>query len=438
VAVRSESWPLPAEPWRAALLAALALALFVGTWATLHHGFYTRSQIVDTPVYQRYGDAIAHGQVPYRDFGVEYPPGALPVFALPALGHADEAGFDSFRRVFEALMWVCGALALLAMSVALRSLGAGPGRAAAALAFAALAPLALGSVVLSRFDLWPAALTACALAALLARRHRLGCGLIGLAVAVKVYPVVLAPLALVHVWRERGRREALVCLGVLAGVVAVCFVPFLALAPGGVWNSVVRQTTRPLQLESLGSGVLLALHHLFGLSVHWKSSHGSQNLVGTGPDAIGTLQTVLQIVALLAVWWLFARGPGGRHELVRASAAAVVAFVALGKVLSPQYLIWLIPLVPLVGVNERPGQSPAPSPRRGRRLRRRRDKARRGLQASALLGLALVLTQVWFPFRYWDLVFSFDPTASWLVLLRDAVLLVLLALLMRREESATA
>jgi Glycosyltransferase family 87 len=410
VAVRSESWSLPAEPGRTALLVAFALVLFVGTWAALHAGFYTRSQIVDTPVYQRYGDAIAHGQVPYRDFGVEYPPGALPVFALPALGHADKADFERFRQVFEALMWACGALALVAMALALRSLGARPARAAAALAFAAFSPLALGSVVLSRFDLWPAALTVCALAALLARRHRLGSGLLGLAVAVKVYPVVLAPLAVVYVWRERGRREALACLGVLAAVVAACFAPFLALAPGGVWDSVVRQTTRPLQLESLGSGVLLALHHVFGLTVHWRSSHGSQNLVGTGPDAIGALQTVLQVTALLAVWWLFARGRGGRDELVRSSAAAVVAFVALGKVLSPQYLIWLVPLVPLI-------------------------RGRRGLQASALLGVALALTQAWFPFRYWDLVFSFDETASWLVLVRDLVLLALMALLLRREES---
>ena len=40
----------------------------------------THDQIVDTPVYQRYGDAIDDGQVPYRDFALEYPPGALPVF----------------------------------------------------------------------------------------------------------------------------------------------------------------------------------------------------------------------------------------------------------------------------------------------------------------------------------------------------------------------
>ena len=71
MAVRSESWSPPAELGRWAILVALALAVFAGTWSALHAGFYASDQIVDTPVYQRYGDAIAHGQVPYRDFRLE-------------------------------------------------------------------------------------------------------------------------------------------------------------------------------------------------------------------------------------------------------------------------------------------------------------------------------------------------------------------------------
>jgi hypothetical protein len=93
-----------------------------------------------------------------------------------------------------------------------------------------------------------------------------------------------------------------------------------------------------------------------------------------------------------------------RERLVRFAAAAVVAFTALGKVLSPQFLIWLVPLVPLVA-------------------------GRRGLAASALLGLALVLTQLWFPFRYWDFALRFDETVSWLVLARDLVLVGVLVVL---------
>jgi hypothetical protein len=56
-------------------------------------------------------------------------------------------------------------------------------------------------------------------------------------------------------------------------------------------------------------------------------------------------------------------------------------------------------------------------------------RGRRGVTASALLAAALVLTQLWFPFRYWDLALEFDTISSWLVLARDLVLLVLLAVL---------
>ncbi|MGZ8739221.1 MAG: hypothetical protein ACXWZ8_01320, partial [Gaiellaceae bacterium] len=141
-----------------------AIALFVVSWTLLHVGFYKHKQLIDTPVYQRYGNAIADGKVPYRDFQVEYPPGALPVFALPGLaepGRNQEVS-TGFRRSFETLMWLCGAAALAAMAVILRALRRSTVNVWAALCFAAIAPLLLGSVILSRFDLWPAAIVAAA------------------------------------------------------------------------------------------------------------------------------------------------------------------------------------------------------------------------------------------------------------------------------------
>src|SRR6266516_3838510 len=198
---------------RVVVAAFAAVALFVVSWTVLHTGFYTHKQILDTPLYQQYGNAIADGKVPYRDFDVEYPPGALPVFALPGLaepGH-DQQVSPSFRRAFETLMWICGAVALVAMALVLRGLRRGAASVWGALTFAALAPLALGSVILSRFDLWPAAIVVLALAALVSGRLRTGHALLGLGITAKRYPAVLLPVALAFVWRQRGRREAGVC-----------------------------------------------------------------------------------------------------------------------------------------------------------------------------------------------------------------------------------
>ena len=394
----------PHPPKRTAALAAfVAVALFIGTWALLHVGFYRHKQVIDTPVYQRYGNEIAHGKVPYRDFQLEYPPGALPVFALPGLaqpGHGQDVK-PGFRRTFETLMWVCGAAALCAMAFVLQELG---GAIFAPLVFAAVAPLALGSVILSRFDLWPAVLTALALAALASARFRLGHVLLGLGTAAKFYPAVLLPLAVAYAWKRRGRREALIALALAVGACALVFLPFVILAPGGVWHSVDVQLRRPLQVESLGAAFLLAAHHAFGTAVTGETSHGSQNLAGTSANVIGALASGLQACALAWIWITFARTRATAAAFVRASAAALCAFVAFGKVLSPQFLIWLIPVVPLV-------------------------RGRRGLWASALLLAALVLTQVWFPSRYFRLALHFETGLSWVLLARDLVLVALASLL---------
>ncbi len=58
-----------------------AAGLFLASWGLVHRWFWAHGQLVDWPTYQAYGDAILHhGLVPYRDFAVEYPPGALPAF----------------------------------------------------------------------------------------------------------------------------------------------------------------------------------------------------------------------------------------------------------------------------------------------------------------------------------------------------------------------
>jgi hypothetical protein len=392
----------PVSPAR--LVGALVAATFLVSFGALHHGLFTRSPLLDTPLYERYGDLIVHsGKLPYRDFAVEYPPGALPVFAAPSLV-ARAGDFERYREGFEVLMLLCGTAAALLAGLVLVRRRVPTRHLVAGTLLAGLAPLALGPVVLSRFDLWPAALTAAALAAVVTGRSRLGLALLGAAVAAKLYPAVLVPLAVTHVWRERGRREALLAASAGGAVVAACFAPFVALAPHGVWASLHGQATRPLQIESLGASLLLGAHQAFGYGLSQAASHGSDNLVGALPARVASAQGLAAAGVLVTLWIAYARGPADRDRLLRYAAAAVCAFVALGRVFSPQYLMWLVPLVPLV-------------------------RGRRGQVASGLFLAAMVLTQLWFPYRYLRLVYGLDPRASWLVLARDLALVLLLGVL---------
>jgi Glycosyltransferase family 87 len=288
---------------------------------------------------------------------------------------------------------------------------AGSAQLYGATAFAGIAPLLIGSVILTRFDLWPAALLAGVLAALVTGRDRLGLGLLGLATMAKLYPAILLPLALVWVAKRRDGRETAICLGVFLAVVAAIALPFAILSAGGLWHSVTTQLGRPLQIESLGAALLLAAKQLGLYDPTVVSTHGSQNLDGTLPDVLASIETALGVVALLAVWIVFARGRMDRDRLLTASAAVVVAFIAFGKVLSPQFLIWLIALVPLVAGTV-------------------------GVAACGLLAAALVTTQIWFPSRYWDVV-DLRPV-GWLVLLRDLLLVALFALLLAAIRPGSA
>lgn len=362
----------------------------------------TGRQVSDVNLYRLYGERMADGLVPYRDFDVEYPPGALPVFALPALVTDSRAGFMVALAI---LLAAAGAAGAVILDRTVPHVADDPSAARLARWVVALSPLVLGALLFTRYDLVPAALTVATVAALLAGRPRLAGVLLGLAIAVKLYPLVLLPLALAWVVRRHGGNEARWTTGLALGIPVLAYLPFLLVAPDGVAWSIGHQLSRPLQIESLGASVLLAVHHVFGTGLAWSSGHGSQNLDGTAASTLAVVSSIVEVAVLGFVWWRFARGPATPTRLARHAAAAVLAFAALGKVLSPQYLIWLLFLVPLV-------------------------PALRGRVAVALYALAGVLTAIWFPARYWSLVEGFDLLSSWLVLARNLALLTLLVVLL--------
>jgi uncharacterized membrane protein len=354
-------------------------------------------------VFKLYGDRVLAGKIPYRDFSLEYPPGALPPLVVPSF--FPSGAYD------KAFMWfelVCGLACVVFVALAIATREVRSRRVYSAVAVAALAPLALGPLTLQRFDLWATAFCIGGLAALVHARHRLGFAALGVGTAAKIFPAVLVPLGYLYVARRRGVDEAR--RGLVAFLLALVVVvgPFLVLGPGGVRFSLTRQTGRALQIETLGSSALLAAHSLGAYTPHPHFGSGSWNLDGSLPDALAALQTAIQLAAVLLVWIVFARGSRSREQLLVASAAAVAVWAVFGKVLSPQYLLWLLPLVALVV-----GRSPAK------------------LAVPAVLVAALGLTHAVYPNRYDELI-RLDSLPIWLLVARNALLIVLAAALVAR------
>ena len=135
-----------------ALVAAFA-ALVVGVFVANFEG---GPGIADTPVYRTYGERIASGDVPYRDFRVEYPPGALAPFVVPALVTSSQGDYDS---VFRATMIAALVVAAVLVVLSLAALRAPPGRIGLSVAAFLTGTALLGSFILTRFDIFATTVT---------------------------------------------------------------------------------------------------------------------------------------------------------------------------------------------------------------------------------------------------------------------------------------
>lgn len=292
----------------------------------------------------------------------------------------------------------CGAAAAALATATLVRLGAHGAELAVAVGAIAVAPLALGALSVNAFDLWLALIVAGAVAALASNRLTLAAALLGLGAAAKAYPLALVPLLLIAAWR-RSRRGAVAAGAAFAGAALAVLIPFAVLGPHGLAYTVRLQASRGLQMESLGASPLETAGHL-GLSTTRVviGKPYSLDLTGGAAQAVGVCSTVVVVGLLLLVYRGYRRRGNDPQALVAACAAAVAVAVAFDKVLSPQFLLWLVPLVPLL-------------------------EHRRRVVASLLLLVALALTHVWFPSRFWHL--AHGSGVSWVVLARNVVLVAL-------------
>jgi uncharacterized membrane protein len=254
------------------------------------------------------------------------------------------AGVDlgDYEVVFGVLMFAAAcAVVLLTGSVA-RHTG---GDARIATVGAVVAVFLCGALVRTRFDLVPVALTLGALLLLCAARPRLGLGVLGVAVLTKGFPHVVVPVALVWLLARGERAAALQGAAAMVAVLAVGLAAALALSPAGFKNSLRYHTDRPAQVESSPAVLLTTLDRVGVGQARREISFGSVGVRHPRSRPVLALFAGLLAcsVALIAGAVSFRRGQNAR-SLVLASFAAVTAFVVFGKVLSPQFLIWVAPL----------------------------------------------------------------------------------------------
>jgi uncharacterized membrane protein len=331
---------------------------------------------LDLSIYYQDSLQLLRGQLPYRDFALEYPPLALLPFTLPRLVtfgvRIDFTGYVWLFLIENAIFSTLIGL-MIAQIRGLRAVGR-------ALALYTLLVAVSAPLLPWRYDLFPALLTALALLCLLRQRPGWAGIWLGLGIAAKLYPAVL--LLIFGAYYLAGKnRSALLRLALgSACALAVTLLPFVLIAPEPLLSFLRYHQLRGLQLESLPAGAIVLAHVLGLIPARLEFNYGALHVASPLAGAVLSWLPVVFVVAFGAVLVSglarfreehAAEGRVTIDSLVVYSVAALLAFIITNKVFSPQYIIWLLPFAPLL------------------RLR----------QAGAVLAIC-ALTIVLFPFNY--------------------------------------
>ncbi|MEU1279073.1 glycosyltransferase 87 family protein [Streptomyces sp. NPDC005805] len=365
---------LPAAVWAATR--ALLLLMVLGA-VTLRGPDVTSDVEV---IYRGWYEVLRTGTYPLADVTWQYPPGAALAILSPAL----LPGLD-YPAAFFVLVLLCDLLVLALLRYAERR---GRSRRGTWMWVAGV-PL-LGPTVYARYDLMVTAVAVAALLAL-ARRPRLAGALAAFGALLKVWPA----LVLLGTGRGRSTRRAWTA----AGVTAVGLTAVLTAAMPGALAFLTFQRDRGTEIESVGALVFHLARHA-GWEGQVLMNYGSVEFIGPYVGLVSALALALAAAAglWLLAWRLRARtwGPGTPAD---AAFTAVLLFTVTSRVISPQYLVWLVGLAAVCLV--RPGTRMA--------------------RPALLVAAATAVTGLEFPV-WFDHVVASDPLGITLLVVRNGLL----------------
>ncbi|HLW00678.1 MAG TPA: glycosyltransferase family 87 protein [Ktedonobacterales bacterium] len=344
----------------------LALTLYI-SWV------YDKLPAGDPVEYHGY--AVAFWKVPplFHSFPREYPPLSIVPFSFTLWPHSSV----HYYWVFAGWM---GLIVCISYVLFARYLSRGK-------AMAYVVYLVVGGVgtLLMRFDLLPALATFGALLLAERKHYRWAYAMLAIGVLLKLYPAFLVPVLMAAQWRESApvqptpsteawgwrqrleslwsralesisdyrssarvlwqrSQEMLMGVGVFALVTLLGFAVPATINLTGTMSEFKYALSRPIQIESVPAS-LLWLGTFMGFPAQPNHSFLSLNLVGPLDSVIKPLSLLALVGGTAFVCWQVLRG---KLSLGQGFVAMIAVVLASNKLLSPQYIIWILPLVAYV------------------------------------------------------------------------------------------
>lgn len=284
------------------------------------HAYYVRSEWVTT------------WEFPYSFTNQEYPPLGVLFFSIPRMLTSTEHGYVQMFVGFAACMYATFVFVMWKLLAALHR----PQWYMAAL----FLPSFLYFVA-SRFDIFATLIVMTAVWLLVQKKFVGSMVLLGVAMLIKWYPIFLIPFAIAWATRQ-GVPLKTIKKGIYWSVTvfAATTVATIVMSGLGALFPYAFHTSRFIEIGSV-AGVILKLLYAWHLPV------GSQTaLVGFGLVLFG-----FQIIPFLYGVLSYAdmkRRVISFDDFLRYSLLAVIIFAHIGKIYSPQWEIWWLPLALLV------------------------------------------------------------------------------------------
>jgi uncharacterized membrane protein len=316
----------------------------------LFHTIY-KTSYSSIGIYFDYASNVLGGNLPYRDFILEYPPFALFFFILPRLFTSN---LGIYTVAFQMEVFLFDLLGLYMIYRIAQYQGKSPWKM---LTVYTVAILAIGPFIAETYDIFPAIIVLLALYYFWMGKHKTSWGILAVGALTKIYPVTLAPIFLFYYVRNHQYKRIWSGILVFAASSLAIIIPFLAISPSSLLSLINYHVQRGLQLETVYSSFLLIVGKFSSTSPQVAYGAGSWNVTGPLADSLAVISTfVMAFLLLMSYWFIYSRIKTGKSQLIEMSTCflLVIAVVLItSKVLSPQHLIWLFPLLPLLSGRQR-------------------------------------------------------------------------------------
>jgi len=312
--------------------------------------FFAIVQTFDLPsevsgLYFEYAEKMASLQMPYSDFPAEYPPLAMLLIFIPRL-------FSFSPFTYEIAFGVMVYIALLAGLICtykLADMYSDKPRRYTDLYI--ILCMCFFEFIMDRYDIFPTMICLFALYFFKTNRMNLAWVMIAIGTMTKLFPALLAPVFLIYLCMNGRGRDALKGVGICVAIGIASMLPFFISDPETMFMFLTYHMDRGMQTESLVSSFLMLFDKIGIIDIGYQFNYGSDHIYGPVPDAIAGVMLYIMIVLIVATYIMYGTIVHKIEEkdaflgIILASFVVVMLFILVNKVLSSQYIIWMIPFV---------------------------------------------------------------------------------------------